>query len=170
MQKVKITTLSVKKFRAGFSVIELIFVILIMGILASVAVMSRVDNRLYSDKNFIIQKIKEKQLYALSYDNCDFSSSWRGAEYEDTCIELDKDFINTSENSTKRAKKYQLSSQTTISSSVDKICFDTQGRVYKDNYKLNNLLVLPIELNISYKEEIKRVKIMPFSGYIVKEK
>ena len=59
--------------RKAFSMIELIFIIIILGILATTMKMNMPDNRLLLDVDFITQKIKEKQIYALSYDNFDYT-------------------------------------------------------------------------------------------------
>jgi prepilin-type N-terminal cleavage/methylation domain-containing protein len=140
--------------KAAFTIVELIFVIVILGILATTAKMNMPDNKLFNDINFITSKIKAKQIYALSYDNYDYENEI----FEDnkTCIYINKDALN-------RDEKYQISSKTTITPNNLNICFDNLGRPY-----LNNLVNMPIELNISYKAKTKKFKIMPFSGAIVK--
>jgi hypothetical protein len=144
--------------------IELIFIMIVIGILAGTMAMNMPDNRLIMDTNFITQKIKTKQMYALSYDNFNYKT---GQFLDDnTCIEIDKDIINTDEKNISKAKPYQISSKTMISTSEAKICFDNLGRPYAG---LNNFLNLPIELNITYKNRTKTINIMPFSGYIVKK-
>jgi len=154
--------------RGGFSMIELIFVIVIIAILAGAATMIMPDNRLYSDTNFIIQKIKQTQNSALLYDHFDFNSdAWRSKEYNDTCLKLDKNSFISTEKATNTPKHYKLSPQTSLSSSVQKICFDNLGRPYKNNYLLNNFLNQPIELNITYKQKTKKLDILPYSGMVM---
>jgi len=152
-----------KIMRKAFTMIELIFIIVIIGILASALVMNMPDNRLLMDRNFITQKIKQKQIYALSYDNYDYKSQ----KFIDntTCIYINKEAINQEEKENSKSKVYQISSLTTISPNDLNICFDNLGRAFK----LNNLLNMPIELNITYKEKTKTIYIMPFSGSVVKK-
>jgi type II secretory pathway pseudopilin PulG len=149
--------------RKAFTMIELIFIMIVIGILAATMAMNMPDNRLLMDRDFITQKIKQKHIYALSYDNYDYKNK----RFIDstTCIYINKESINKEEKDKSRSKLYKISSQTTISPNDLNICFDNLGRPYK----LNNLLNMPIELNITYKNKTKTVNIMPFSGTIVKE-
>jgi len=151
--------------KKGFTLIELIFVIVIMGILSGAAVMSLPDNRLMSDINFVTSQIKKKQMNALIYDVYDFNdASWRDNFYEKSCIDTAN--IKSDEKNSKSARKYQLKSTLTSA----KICFDALGRPYHDNYKLNNLIQTPILLDIEYKKTKRKIKIMPYSGSIMIER
>ncbi len=151
--------------KKAFTLVELIFVIVILGILSGAAVMSIPDNRLLTDINFITMKIKEKQMDAFIYDNYDFNDiSWRDNFYEKTCIDTAN--IKSDEKSSKSARKYQMKSTL----STKKICFDTLGRPYLNNYKLNNLIQTPILLDIEYKNTKRKIKIMPYSGSIMIER
>jgi prepilin-type N-terminal cleavage/methylation domain-containing protein len=153
--------------KKAFTMVELIIVIVIIGILASVAVMSIPDTTLRSDTSYIIQKIKEKQLFALNYDHFDFNDqTWRDNFYNNTCINTDKTHLNNSELKSNSTTKYIIRSNVTAKN----ICFDNLGRPYKDNYKLNNFLKLPIVLNIGYKNETKKIVIMPYSGNAIQKR
>lgn len=55
--------------------VELIFIIVLMGILAKIASSYMPDNRLLSDKHYISMKIKEQQKNAIGYDTFQFGSS-----------------------------------------------------------------------------------------------
>lgn len=146
--------------RKAFSMIELIFIIIILGILATTMKMNMPDNRLLLDVNFITQKIKEKQIYALSYDNFDYTNG----EFIDgaTCIYINKDALNLDEKNSAKSSPYQIRSEI---SDDNNICFDNLGRPFN----VNNFTNMPISFNISYKNNDKTIKIMPFSGCIVKE-
>ena len=151
--------------RSAFTMIELIFIIVILGILAGGAVMSIPDNRLFSDINFVTSAIKQKQMDAMLYDHHDFAdTTWRDHFYDNTCIDTAN--IKSDEKASKKARKYQLKSTLTAA----KICFDALGRPYHDNYTLNNLLQTPILLDIEYKQTKRKIKIMPYSGSIMIEK
>jgi phage pi2 protein 07 len=159
--------------KKAFSVVELIFVIVIVAILANSIKLLLPDHTLLNDTKYIELKIKEKQFDAINYDNTDFSNqSWRDYFYDSTCIDLDKNSLIDKEKSSKKAKKYILSSQTTITLNIPstKICFDNSGAPYINNYQLNNFVKMPIELNISYKSEFKTIMIMPLSGGVIIKK
>jgi len=149
--------------KKAFTMVELIFIMIILGILATTMVINMPDNRLLTDTNFITQKIRAKQIYALSYDNFDYVN---GQFIDDkTCISINKDTINLDEKNNTKTNIYQISSQTTITPNDLSICYDNLGRPYK----LNNLLKMPIELNITYKNKTKTINILPFSGSVVKK-
>lgn len=152
----------------AFSMVELIFAIVIIGILAAAINMSIPDSRLSSDSNFILQKIQKTKMKALLVDHEILGEeSWREKEYNDTCITLSKNYLNKLEKNTNNPKKYKISPKTTFSPITQKVCFDHLGRPYKNDYKLNNFLNMPIELNITYKQKTKQVLIMPFSGGVI---
>lgn len=148
--------------RKGFTLTELIFIIVILGILSGAAVMSIPDNRLMTDLNFISAQIKKKQMDAFIYDVYDFNDeTWRDNFNEKTCINTAN--IKADEKNAKSARKYQIKSTLTAA----KICFDSLGRPYLDNYQLNNLIKTPILLDIKYKSTTRKIKIMPYSGSIM---
>ncbi len=148
--------------------IELIFIIIILGILTASIKMAVPDSRLRTDTESIIQKIKQTQLKALEYSHEVLGDTqWREKDYNDTCIFLNKEYLDSVEKDKNGAKPYLLSSQTSLTSNASKVCFDDLGRPYKDNYKLNNFLNMPIELNVTYKQKNKSILIMPYSGCVI---
>ena len=153
--------------RKAFSMIELIFIIIILGILATTMKMNMPDNRILLDVNFITQKIKEKQIYALSYDNFNYTTS----TFNDnkTCIYINKYALNLDEKNSTKANPYQINSRTTITPNDLNICFDNLGRPFNMNTNVNNFTNMPILFDIVYKDRNKTIKIMPFSGCIVKK-
>lgn len=154
--------------RRAFSMIELIFVIIIIGIIAAAAKMAMPDTRLYSDTDFILQQLQQTRMHALLVDHEVLGKeSWRTGDYNDTCIGLDKNSLNNLAKKSKDPKKYRLSRLTAISASVPKVCFDRLGRPYQEDYRLNNFLKMPIELNITYKAKRKALLIMPYSGGVI---
>ncbi len=157
--------------KKAFTIVELIVVMIIIGIIYAAAKMSIPNNRFYSDVDFIIQKIKQKQLYAIGYDSFSFDNGRSSSFDESICITIDKNTLNDNENSSSSQKKYQIDLQTTISIDANdqKICFDHLGRVYRSNLELNNLLKLPIEFNITNQDKIKKLMIMPISGFIIQK-
>ncbi len=148
--------------RSGFSMIELIFIMIVLGILGGMASMSIPDNKQINDINFITSKIKQKQLQALSYDNFDYPNK-KLIDDNKTCMTISKDALNLNE---RNISKYQITSTIDVEKTI---CFDSLGRVYIYD-GLNNFQKMPIVLNITYKDRTKKMVIMPYSGAIIVKK
>jgi len=149
-----------KLLRSGFSMVELIFVILLMGILASVGGNLLPDNRLLNDTNYIVMKIKETQKNAIGYDTTGFSKPW-SQESNITCITLNKTGFESVD---KNSQKPHVLSSVIGGMDIGKIlCFDSYGRPYK--YSEHKLLK-NLDINVTYNGKTKRISVMPISGYV----
>jgi len=146
--------------RSGFTMVELIFVIVVIGILSYVGSSFMPDNRLSNDTKFILSKIREKQNNAIGYDSVNFGENpWENMDNNTTCITLDKIAL---ENEDKRAQKpYIISSN--IVSTYDKVCFDSMGRPYCES---EHLLLKVIDINITKGSRTRRLQLFPMSGYV----
>jgi prepilin-type N-terminal cleavage/methylation domain-containing protein len=162
----KVKSLTLTPFRRGFTMLELIFVIILIAILSSIGIAFIPNYDVINDTNFVLMKIKEKQKNAISYDTNDFNKEpWKqltfdSLDYNLTCIKLDKDDLNTIENNSNEQKKYELKS--TISSDLDTsktLCFDFLGRPY--DYDKDQLLLTIVDINVS----TKNISVFPMSGY-----
>lgn len=147
----------------AFTLIELIFVIVIVGIISIGALNAIPDNTLNNNTNFIYSKILEKKANALGFmanmDNED--------ENRTVCITFTKDWIKNDENYSK--VKFDLSDRITITPQNKTICFDYLSRPYKGSVDLknfNNLLYNTSEINISYNNKQKTIIIYPTTGDI----
>jgi prepilin-type N-terminal cleavage/methylation domain-containing protein len=146
--------------RKAFSMVELIFVIVLLGILASVGGNLLPDNRLLNDTNYIIMKIKDTQKNAIGYDTAGFSEPW-SQENNTTCITLTKiEFENLDKSS---QKPHVMSSDITGTDAGAILCFDSYGRPYKlsEQKLLENL-----DINVTYKGKTKNISVLPISGYV----
>ena len=145
---------------SAFTMVELIFVIVVIGILSYVGSNFIPDNRLSNDTKFIMLKIREKQKNAIGYDSANFGESpWKKMDNNATCITLDKTVL---ENEDKRAQKpYIISSN--IVSTYNKVCFDSMGRPYQSEQLLLNI----IDINITKDSQIRELKLFPMSGYVI---
>ncbi len=158
------------KMRPAFTLIELIFVIVIVAVLAAAARMAMPDNALHSDTKFVVQQIRKTQMEALMVDHYDFDdASWRDRSYDDTCIQLSKSALQARENNTTDPRRYHLHPKTTLTVDPDDatLCFDALGRPYRQDYRLNHFLKKPIKIEIHYKDKKKSVVIMPYSGSVI---
>ncbi len=145
---------------AAFSMVELIFVILLIGILAYIGGNFLPDNRLLNDTNFLLMKIKETQRNALSYDSVGFSTPW-SVESNLTCIELDIDKLELRDSHAQ--KPHRFSSVLSVDGNST-LCFDNFGRPYQSEH----LLLKPLDINLTYKpKEYRSISVVPISGYVI---
>jgi len=153
----------------AFTMIELIFVIVLIGILTNVGLTFLPDNRLINDTNFLIMKIKAKQKGAIGYDIYKSGKPWQiptknSLEYNLTCIELNTTILEQNDN--KSQTPYKFSS--TISVDKNKtICFDEDARPYHQNSSGGEqLLLTSLDINLTLKGQTKKLSIMPVSGFV----
>jgi prepilin-type N-terminal cleavage/methylation domain-containing protein len=128
--------------RNAFSMVELIFVIVLMGILASIGSNILPDNRLLQYTNEVIMQIKETQKNAIGNDINGFGALW-SEESNSTCILLD--------------------SSLHVAGST-KICFDEYGRPYDSSTA--QLLLVKKDINVTYNGESNTISVFPMSGYV----
>lgn len=128
--------------RYGFSMVELIFVIVLLGILASIGGNILPDNRLLQYTNNVTMKIKETQKNAIGKDVNGFGTSW-SADNNVTCITLDSS-LHVQDNS--------------------RICFDEYGRPYDS--VMEQLLLVKKDINVTYNGTFETISVLPMSGYV----
>ena len=147
--------------RSAFSMVELIFIIVIMGILAEIGLNFMPDNRLLNDTNFLTLKIKEKQKQAIADDVNGFLKPW-SIEDNRTCINLDVDVLEKEDLNSKKPHKF---SSTINVDGNNTICFDNFGRPYQGE----QLLLDKKKIKVTYKDASKIISVMPISGYVIIE-
>jgi len=147
--------------RSAFSMVELIFIIVIMGILAEIGLNFMPDNRLLNDTNFLTLKIKEKQKQAIADDVNGFLKPW-SIEDNRTCIKLDVDVLEKEDLNSK--KPHRFSSTINVDGN-NTICFDNFGRPYQGE----QLLLDKKKIKVTYKDASKIISVMPISGYVIIE-
>jgi prepilin-type N-terminal cleavage/methylation domain-containing protein len=158
--------------KSAFTMIELIFVIIIIGIIASVGTAFIPNTTAINDANFLIQKIKEVQKNALSYDTQDFNttrSPWadltfNSTEYNLTCTSLNPAVLNTIDQNSSRA--YTIQSNVVVIGGTNTLCFDFLGRPYLYNDGLDQLLLFRLDINVSQSDNSKLLSVYPISGYV----
>ena len=145
----------------AFSLIELIFVIVIIGILTFSALEFIPDNTLISDKEMLKLKIMQKKSNALGYKRIGFD------DY--ICITFDKDYLNDEDKGSSEKVHYTFKSDINVEGlSGNRICFDNFGRVYDNevDVALENLIDNAIIIRLTYKNEEKNITIYPLVGAI----
>ena len=151
----------------AFTLIEIIFVMVLMGVLIGVGYSFIPNHHLLNDARYILLQIKNQQKNAIGYDSVNFyTPSWsqpeaNSSEYNRTCIEFDKVWLEARDaNST---HPYRFNTQTSISSH-NPICFDNLGRAYSSS----TILKTTQYINISYpKKPVMRILIYHWSGYVI---
>ena len=143
--------------RRGFSVIELIFVMIIIAILAGIGFYSYKTKHLYRDADYIYMRILEAKYQGINYDKRGLSSSNAIG-----CIDL------------KGLKKMAKMSHYTIKSEVinykDILCFDSFGRAHFDDNLTQkaSLLTAPQKfLQLRYRNHTATFTLLPQSGYVI---
>ena len=146
----------------GFTLIELIFVIVIGGILAFVALNSIPDNTLISDADILQAKILEKRSNALGY-KADMENS---EDIKFVCIDLNKTSLNNEEKHSKVS--YIFKSDISVNLDSDRICFDSLGRPFKDkvDYNLSYLIHKNVIISVKYKLKELNLTLYPMTGFV----
>jgi prepilin-type N-terminal cleavage/methylation domain-containing protein len=144
------------KDHKAFTLTEFIFVILIFSLLSALAIISMPDNTLVNDYNVIKQKIINIKSKAIGYKEEGNSSKF--------CITLTKDALNND----KDKVKYKIRSKISMNLNSDTLCFDYLGRSFEGSVdkNLKNMLHKVVEVNVSYKDKLKVIKVYPFGGDI----
>ncbi len=149
-----------KLARRAFTMVELIFVIILIGILSYIGKNFLPDNRLLNDTNFITMKIKQKQKNALNYDTVGFSKPWSKVNTS-TCIDLNITKLESEDS--KSQKPHKFSSTLNVDGNAT-LCFDNFGRPYEGEH----ILLKDLDMNLTYKpNEFKTISVEPMSGYVI---
>ena len=147
----------------AFSLIELIFVIVIMGILSFLGLQYIPDEKLPAYTQMLKAKIMEKHSNALGYKTEGFDSYY--------CIKFDKNWLKNDEKNSKIKFDFNKSYITiNVSPALDdnRLCFDYLGRdfngsVHKD---LTNMIHTNIIINIVYNNREQNITIFPVTGTV----
>ncbi|MEA1955110.1 MAG: type II secretion system protein [Campylobacterota bacterium] len=145
--------------KKAFTLLELIFVIVIIGIMASVGSSSFKPNYLLDDANFISSKIKEAQFLGIGYEHLNFDGSI--VSDETGCIQIKKDALEE-KSTNKNEVNYQL--HVDISPSDTTICFDSKGRPHEDDFD-GTLISTQKVITLTYSDKERNITIEPITGY-----
>ncbi len=148
--------------KKAFTLIELIFVIVIIGIMAAVGSSFFRSDYLRNDVQFILSKIQEAHYRGIGYEHNDFGIESTTPDYQNGCIELKKNRLNDSvTNATVHYNLYVDDFDYGV------LCFDAKGRPHHDNFKKSTLLTTQKVLNFTYSGNSQSIIIEPVSGYAI---
>lgn len=142
----------------AFSLIELIFVIVLMGVLAGIGFyMSRPDPT-RTDAQYTLLQLKEARYRAIGYETEDENICSEGGWVQLAEASLENDGS---------ISKHDIKSA--ISPDGLTICFDSLGRPHDENKtSLDSLLRVPLDINFTTKGGGKStIRLYPQSGYAI---
>jgi len=144
--------------KRAYTLVELIFVIVIIGVLSAIGFYSFDPHYLQNDAHMVAMKIEQTRYSAIHYDKT------FGQESSSVgCIDLTT--LKESESTIDKNYKFHstISAQNDENDTVTKVCFDIFGRVKNNdsNYGHSN-----VNITISYKNKSVTLHILKNSGYI----
>jgi len=143
----------------AFSLIELIFVIVIIGVLSSIGFYMNRPDYSRQDAQYTLLKLKEARYRALGYDTGDGSSAPQG------CVILTAAALSDNE-PPKHEIKSTIASITGLATTT--ICYDAIGRPHDGNSTaLNTLIRNNATILFSSGDKNSTVRIYPQSGYAI---
>jgi len=145
----------------GFTLIEMIFVLILIGILSTIAISSIPNNTLSDDIKMLKNLINEKKSFALEYE----ANMSDNNDKKKVCITLTKTALNNEEKNSKI--KYIFKSDIS-SSPYNVVCFDKFGRVFHDEIDAQNknLLDKNITIMLQYRDKSKIITIHQITGFV----
>ncbi|MEN4046105.1 prepilin-type N-terminal cleavage/methylation domain-containing protein [Sulfurimonas sp. NWX367] len=145
----------------AYTLIELIFVIIIIGVLAGTGFYYFKPHYLQNDRDFLELQLNTTRYEGLNYDKRNPSGSM---DYTIGCIAQENFFTDRTTIDT----HYKVHAVFTVTPNENILCFDTLGRVHNgtDGNKTtqNSLLASDIVITLSYNNEEKNITIDHFSG------
>jgi prepilin-type N-terminal cleavage/methylation domain-containing protein len=156
-----------KDNKKAFTLLELVFVIVVIGIMAGVGSSAFKPKYLIDDTNFIVAKIKEAQYKGIGFERLDFNGGAIGGYNNVGCITLTRSSLE--ENATNIGEvNYKLH---VTNQGGDKdwdfgiICFDSKGRPHESSFN-GTLIETQRNLTLTYSGEDKTITIQPITGYV----
>lgn len=143
--------------RYAFSLVELIFVIVLMGVLSGIGFyMSRPDPT-RADAQYTLLKLKEARYRAIGYETGDGSCSEGG------WVKLDTDSLENDGGTVKHEFKSTIFPGATV------LCFDSLGRPHEGNNTFSSSLRhVPMDINFTAPGGKKSIiRLYPQTGYAI---
>lgn len=151
-----------KQIRLGFTLVELIFVIVIIGVLAGVASTTYKADYLSNDISYIMAKIRQAQYKGVGYEHRSFGTLNAPVDYNNGCIRLEKSALEQSATSGDISYRLHVDS---FDAGI--LCFDAKGRPHDDDFRSATLLSVNKVIDLTYNGVSKSITVLPQSGYAI---
>ncbi len=147
--------------RRAFSLLEMIFVIVIIGILAKIGMAAFRTDYLLHDAHHVALALERAKYRGIGYDHRpDLSQDVTGA-----CVTLTEEALRGHASSGEA--HYRLHSTLSGSLSGKTVCFDRLGRPHDDGRFLSDPMMERKMLVLRYRGKEKRIFLLPESGYAI---
>ncbi len=142
----------------AFSLIELIFVIVLMGVLAGIGFYYSRPDYTRQDAQYTLLKLKEARYRAIGYDTGNETICSEGGWLQLTATSLENDGGTS---------KHDIKSE--IAPEGLTICFDALGRPHDENKtSLDSLLHVPLDINFTaHGGKKSTIRLYPQTGYAI---
>ncbi len=150
--------------RRAFTLIELIFVVLLVGLLGAVGSSLYRPDRVLADTNYIAAKLMQSRFEAIGYDHRNFDGTFDSSTIG--CLSLSKSSLD---DPAAQAGGYRVAKDTIITVSGltgNAICFDEKGYPHDGDFSDSSMLHRRVDINVSNSKKSYVITVMPFSGYV----
>lgn len=142
--------------RKAFTLLELIFVLILIGVLTGIAFYLYRSDVTKADAQYTLLKLKEARYRALSYQ------SPNGLGVDGGCITLTKEGLSDNE-----SPAYEIKSNT-ITANIATVCFDALGRPHDGNSTaLPTLFASDINITFAKGTQSSAITLYKQSGYAI---
>lgn len=145
--------------KKAFTLIELIFVIVLMGVLSGIGFYMNRPDVTRSDAQYTLLKLKEARYRAIGYDDYNLSC----------CVTLTDTALEKDDTSMKHDIKSDVIPDSTVLTNSDKtVCFDALGRPHDGNLSTFGPLIRT-DFTILFEKGDKNttIRLFPQSGYAI---
>jgi len=150
--------------RYAYTLVELIFVIVVIGILTGVASSSFRSDYLADDAGFIVAKVRQAQYKGIGYEHKVFGTDTAPVDYNNGCINLEKTALEDKAVDSKVAHKLHVDAF-----DEGTICFDAKGRPHDNDFSIGTLRSDTKVITLSYNGETKTISLLALSGFAIIE-
>ncbi len=144
--------------KRAFSIVELIFVMVILGILASVAFYGFKPKNLQNDTDYLFMQLLKTRYQGINYDK-------RGLREGGAigCISLKEAAIE------KMAKSDHYAWRSSLHAPCETLCFDSLGRPHCDDNltQFSSIAKSPLLITLLFHNKERNITILPQSGYAI---